>query len=96
MRRRDFAVQLRYGANTDDGVTKIARHKRYARREYYGQCSFCEYSSVCYVQLNGKSRGRGSDSSRARSAYSYAVYARNYRTMGARKSYRSYRRTARA
>lgn len=96
MRRRGLAVQLRYDSNANDGASEIEGHKRYARCEYYGQRSFCEYPSVCNVQFYGKSRGRGSDGSSARSAYSYAMYARNYRTMGARKSDSSYRRTARA
>ena len=89
-------MQLRYGSYADDGAAEIAGHKRYARSEYHGQCSVCEYSSVCHVQLYGKSGGRVGDSGRAGSAHSYAMHSGNYRSMGARKSYRSYRRTARA
>ena len=96
MRRSCPAVQLRYGSDADDGAAEIAGHKRYARGEYHGQCSVCEYPSVCHVQLYGKSGSRGGDSSRAGSAYSYAMYSCNHRSMGAGKPYRSYWRTARA
>ena len=96
MRRSYLAVQLRHGSDADDGASEIAGYKRYARRQYYGQCPFCKYPSVCYVQFYGKSRGCGGDRRRVRSSYSHAVYARNHSAMGARKPHRSYRRTARA
>lgn len=89
-------MQLRYGSDAYDGTSEITGHKRYARREYYGQRSFCEYPAVWHVPIYGKSRGSCRDSGGVWNAYAHAMYAGNYRAVGTGKSHRSHRRAARS